>query len=233
MLYERGNAAKQWIFEQLDQRFGQAPFRVLDLASGSGRLWNIFLETHPACQVVGVDTDAEAIQAGNKMYDGSSQIELRLFDAQRSLSDESFDVVVAFSAMEHVVDHSAFLRTVWSALRSGGMAYLNYDVGHFRSRKIKERLMVPISQILAWFGMEGSYMKKVDDQVFQTQAKQQGFQIMQIQKNNLHPLKGFMRGTSDNAVSAWYEFEAEMGKSFSVEQLDRVMWSTTFVLQKP
>ena len=33
MIYEPGNAAKQWILEKLDQRFGQSPARILDLAS--------------------------------------------------------------------------------------------------------------------------------------------------------------------------------------------------------
>ncbi|MEO5928008.1 MAG: class I SAM-dependent methyltransferase [Patescibacteria group bacterium] len=232
MIYERGNAAKQWMLAELDRRFGDRAFRALDLAGGSGRIWGTFLKTHPNAKAIVVDTDAVAIKKGKEMYNGNMQIEHRVADAQHPI-EGSFDVVTAMSAMEHVVDRPAFLKTVWSALSSGGVSYLNYDVGHFRSHNIKERLMVPLSQLLAFLKIEGPYMKKVDDALFRHQAESIGFRIEKTTKHNLHPLKGFMRGANDASLEAWFVFEDAMNAQYTADKLDGVMWSTTLIVSKP
>ncbi len=233
MIYERGNAAKQNIFVALaDLAKGNVALRVLDLACGDGRLWPLFLDQHPNVEVVGIDTDAKAIARGQATFK-HAHLELRVLDAQKPLTDETFDIVVAFSAIEHVVDRPAFLRTVWQALRPQGKAFLNYDVGHFRSHDLKERLMVPISQLMASVGLQGSYMKEVDTSLFQSQAQQQGFIVESIQKHNLHPLKGFFRGAKDEVLETWIRFENELNALYTPEQLDAVMWSTTLILKKP
>jgi len=232
MIYERGNAAKQWMLEELDRRFGSRPFRALDLAGGSGRIWEIFIASHPSAHVTVIDTDTDAIGQGVKMFAGKTQIELRVADAQRPIEGLS-DVVLAMSAIEHVVDRPAFLKTVWSALASGGVAYLNYDVGHFRSRNIKERIMVPVSQLLAFVGIEGPYMKKVDDALFRRQAEAQGFVVEGVKKHNLQSLNGFMRGATDEALVDWFAYEERLNVQFSPEKLDPIMLSTTLILKKP
>lgn len=231
MIYERGNSAKQWIMAELDREFWNRPSQFLDLAGGSGRIWKIYLEHHPMTNVLSVDFDRQAIAEGKKIYEGNEQMKLRVFDAQQPI-EQVFDAVTAMSAIEHVVDRPAFLRTVWLSLKPGGKAYLNYDVGHFRSHNIKERMMVPVSQILALFNIEGPYMKKVDDRLFRYQSTAQGFQVVGVMKHNLHPLKGFMRGASDESLQRWFEFEDSLNTQFGSEQLDRIMWSTTFILQK-
>lgn len=228
MLYERGNAAKQWILGQLHERFGDRAARILDLGCGDGSKWTVFLSAHPSIRVVGVDTDRCAILRG--VHRVSPQLDLRVSDAQEPLQD-TFDAVVAFSAIEHVVNREAFLKTVRAALAPGGIAYLNYDDGHFRSRNLKERLMVPVSQLLALFGVEGPYMKHVDDAAFRRLAESQGFRVVAFRKHNLHPLKGFMRGASDEAVQAWVDFEEYLGRQYPPERLDRIMWSSTLVLE--
>ncbi len=245
MIYERGNAAKQWIFEELDRKFGQSSARVLDLACGDAIKWKVFLATHPSTRVVGIDTDANAIARGQDLFSGNSQIELRVFDAQhlikiatsqmppRNDTENAFDAVVAMSAIEHVVDRPAFLKTTWDALRSGGIAYLNFDAGHFRSHNIKERLMVPISQILAVFGFEGSYMKKVNDDTFCRQAEAHGFKVTGLKKHNAQKLKGLMRGAPDDVLNDWFAFEDSLNARFTPEKLDDFMLSTTCILEKP
>lgn len=233
MIYVRNNAAKQWILQDLDLRFGQGSVRILDLGCGTGLVWKDFLVTHPNMHVVGIDIDQAALDQGKAAYGPSTQIELRTFDAQKPFEQKDFDVVVALSALEHVVDHPAFLKTVWSSLKNGGVAYLNYDVGHFRSRDVKERLMVPVSQLLAKIGMEGPYMKQVDDQHFRTAVEAQGFVVKATMKHNLVTLKGFMRDANDDAIEAWYAFEAKLRDLFPPERLDKILWSTTVVAEKP
>ena len=230
-LYQRGNAAKQWIFEELHRRFGHQPATMLDMGCGDRSKWPPFLADHPSARVIGIDTDKSAIRYGTEHYT-SPQLVLKVADAQKN-TETGFNAVIAFSAIEHVVDRAAFLKTVWSALSSGGMAYLNYDDGHFRSSDWKERLMVPVSQALAVIGIEGSYMKHVDDLAFRRMAEAQGFRVMDFRKHNMHPLKGFLRNATDDAVRAWYDVEERLGQLYKPEELDKIMWSSTLVLQKP
>jgi 2-polyprenyl-3-methyl-5-hydroxy-6-metoxy-1,4-benzoquinol methylase len=230
--------------------------QILDLACGDGSKWKSFSLSHPHWTIVGVDTDARAITRGQKSLGGIANVELLVMDAQgesresRVASHESgsgptdlrtygptdlsgFDVVVAMSAIEHVVDRAAFLKTTWDALKPGGIAFLNYDVGHFRSWNPKERIMVPLSQIFAMFGMEQFYMKRVKDRKFLELAKAQGFRHLRTTKHNLHPLKGFMRGATDDQLRSWFTFEDTMNHLYTPDDLDRVMWSTTVILEKP
>jgi cyclopropane fatty-acyl-phospholipid synthase-like methyltransferase len=232
-IYERGNAAKQWIMSELDRLFGQASATVLDMGCGDAGKWRTFISTHPNMRIVGIDTDARAISRGKKAYEGVMNIDLRKLDAQHPLEHVSFDVVVAMSVIEHVVDRPAFLKTVWSALKPGGIAFLNYDVGHFRSPNVKERLMVPLSQLLAKAGIEGPYMKKVDDVLFSSQARAAGFRIHGFRKHNVSSLKGLMRGATDGAVESWFDFEERIAAQMSPEKLDSAMLSTTLILEKP
>lgn len=232
MIYSPGNSAKQWILSDIEQRFGQASLRILDLACGSAWVWEKFVEVHPEMKIVGVDTDAAAIQEGQKKFESKPSVELKVFDAQQTVKEELFDVIVALSAIEHVVNKPAFLRTVFEALKPNGLAYLNYDDGHFRSANLKERLMVPVSQILAKFGKEKWYMKHVDDVEFKNQIEKQGFRVLKIRKHNLYPLKGFMRGASQDALEMWFAFEEKLGELYASEKLDCVMWSTTIVVQR-
>lgn len=233
MIYSRNNAAKQWIFEALDRRFGQRPTRVLDLGCGDAGNWKSFVQDHATWSVVGIDTDQKAIERGKKMFAGSTSVDLRVLDAQKPFEETSFDAVIALSAIEHVVDRPAFLKTVWRALKPGGVALLNYDAGHFRSRDFKERLMVPISQLLALVKIEGPYMKRVDDALFRQQAESLGFRTIAMQKNNLYPLKGNLREANDETISTWYQFEETMNRLLPAKTLDRLMWSTTLVFEKP
>lgn len=230
-LYQRGNAAKQWIFEELERRFAVRSAKILDLGCGDGSKWPPFLSAHPAIHVTGIDTDRSAIKSGQKAY-ASAQLELRVGDAQK-MADGTYDAVIAFSAIEHVVNRAAFLKTVWSALAPGGVAYLNYDDGHFRSSDMKERMMVPVSQMLAAVGIQGPYMKHVDDFTFRRMAEAQGFRVVSFRKHNLHPLKGFLRNATDDAVAAWYDFEEKLGELYNPAELDKIMWSSTLVVEKP
>lgn len=187
---------------------------------------------HQGVRVTGVDFDKRAITEGKKHYQEHSRIALRVGDAQHPVEEEAYDAVIALSAIEHVVDRPAFLQTVFRALKRGGIAYLNYDVGHFRSSSLRERMMVPISQALAAVGIQGPYMKKVDDTLFCAQAEHAGFRVLGLRKHNVASLKGIMRGAPEETVQSWYDFEEALGRSMSLDVLDRIMLSTTVVLEK-
>jgi len=233
MIYSSGNAAKQWILEKIHLLAIERSVRILDLGCGNGSIWDRFSETHPHVSIVGVDTDEAAVSAGNMRYAARSNIRFEVQDAQKSAPAGSFDVVTAMSAIEHVVDRAAFVKTVWESLANGGVAFLNYDAGHFRSHNLKERVMVPVSQLLAKIGIEGPYMKQVDDVAFITMLERQGFFVVHHMKQNASCLKKNMKRGGDDAIRAWVDFETQLNDLMRPDELDSLMFSTTFLVRKP
>jgi 2-polyprenyl-3-methyl-5-hydroxy-6-metoxy-1,4-benzoquinol methylase len=232
-MFAPNNMAKQWIFEQLQERFSTHPFRVLDLACGDGSPWFPFLQTHPQCQYFGFDHDKKRITRAKRQAVGLDHAHFEYGDAQKLADLEPVDVVTALSALEHVVHLEAFCQTVYHALKPGGLAFLNYDIGHFRSSNPKERLMVPVSQALAKVGVEGPYMKVVHDETLIELLKKQGFKIQSTRKNNIASLKKEMKGMPEPVLQAWSHFENQLNLLLPPEQLHPMMLSTTLGLEKP
>ena len=93
--------------------------RVLDVASGEG--YGSHLLSKHAASVVGVDVSVDAVAhalsrypAGNLRYIAASCIRIPEPDA-------SFDVIVSFETIEHIMEHEAFLHEVDRLLAPGGL----------------------------------------------------------------------------------------------------------------
>ncbi len=223
--------AKQWIFESLDPFF-PGPFRLLDLACGDCSPWILYLQHHPQCHYLGFDYNKKSLKKAQKLLAQIPNAKAEYGDAQRLAQLEPVDAVTAFSALEHVVDREAFCRTAYQALKPGGIAFLNYDIGHFRSSDIKERLMVPISQGLAKFGIEGPYMKEVNDTNLLKLFQKLGFEVIETRKHNIASLKGEMKQKPDPVLQEWYQFETRLNQLLPLEALHTMMLSTTHLLKK-
>jgi ubiquinone/menaquinone biosynthesis C-methylase UbiE len=230
-----GNSAKRWIFRQLATRTEKGSFSVCDLACGSGSAWHAFLKQHPVVSYVGFDTDKQAIATAQQSFADLPNARFRVADAQTLKEGiATFDVVTALSALEHVVRIDKFLDTVCSLLKPQGIAYVNYDNGHFHSSNIKERLMVPVSQALAKVGIEGPYMKEVDDAAVMKMITDRGASVLRIWKHNVPSLKAFAKKVrSPDVLEAWFAFEDRLNEVATPEQLSSLMGSTTVVMQLP
>lgn len=233
-LYSRNNPAKQWMLEEIERIAADHPVRICDLGCGAGSVWPDLLRDHPEITYVGLDTDVKEIERAKKHFAACPNASVKVADAQRFAEESGrFDIVTAFSALEHVVDLDAFIATALGLLRSGGIALLNYDAGHFRSHDLKERLMVPVSQILAKIGIEGPYMKEVDDAKLAAIVSAKGGVVEKTMKHNFHPLKQLFKGANDETISDWFAFEGRLNEHVPKERLHRLMWSTTLVMKKP
>lgn len=91
--------------------------RVLDLACGTGVLFDEILSRGPA-ELVGVDlSDAMIARAREKFHDPR----LRLIAADFfSFEETGFDAVTIYSAYPHFPDKERLLRHVWDCLNPGG-----------------------------------------------------------------------------------------------------------------
>lgn len=93
--------------------------RVLDLGCGSG--YGAARIAGVAAAVTGVDVAADAVAFAQARY-SAANLDYRLVvpDARLPFDDGSFDVVLSFQVIEHVVDEVGYLREARRVLRPGG-----------------------------------------------------------------------------------------------------------------
>jgi len=235
-VYSRNNPAKQWVLEEIERISGGREIRICDLACGAGSMWPEFLRDHPTITYVGLDTDRTAIEKAKTAFAQIPNASVRVADGQTFRDGEgTFDVVTAFSALEHVVDVRKFIATAMSLLVPGGRALLNHDAGHFRSHDVKERIMVPVSQLLAKFGFEGPYMRAVSDEELRAHVAACGGKLLQLRKHNLHCFKKSVKGdaSTEDVARTLLAFENRMNELLPTDVMDKMFWATILVIEKP
>ena len=62
MLYSKNNAAKEWIFRDIQKRFQGKVIQILDIGCGEGYKWKQFIVDNPSFYYLGIDTDTRAIE---------------------------------------------------------------------------------------------------------------------------------------------------------------------------
>jgi SAM-dependent methyltransferase len=91
---------------------------VLDVASGEG--YGASYLAQVAKSVVGVDIDAESIRHAASRY-AAMNLRFRVGSAsQLPLADDSFDLVVSFETIEHLVEQEEMLAEIGRVLRADG-----------------------------------------------------------------------------------------------------------------
>ena len=93
--------------------------RVLDVASGEG--YGSHLLSLHAASVVGVDVSSAAVAHAAVRYPAANLRYIAASCVQIPEPDASFDVIVSFETIEHIVEHEAFLREVDRLLVPGGL----------------------------------------------------------------------------------------------------------------
>lgn len=97
--------------------------RVLDLGCGSG--YGASRIASYALSVQAVDVSAEAVAFSSEHYPRENLSFLTIEpDASLPFPDESFDVVLSFQVIEHVVDDSAYLKEAARVLTKNGVLIL-------------------------------------------------------------------------------------------------------------
>lgn len=120
----------EWAARVLGE-LGDQPLKVLDLATGSGYGAAELARRLPNATVLACDYDAEALRAASRRY-AIRNLEFRFGDATRwseTIGGESFDVVVAFDMIEHVVHREIMLEQLVRHLRAEGALLLSTPCG--------------------------------------------------------------------------------------------------------
>lgn len=101
--------------------------KVLDLGSASGYMTNEISRVLPTAKIWGVDAYKEAIAFGRKKY---PHIKFKIGDAHKlPFSAGSFDLVVCYETIEHVVSPPKMLKEIQRVLAKNGKAIVAMDSG--------------------------------------------------------------------------------------------------------
>lgn len=130
--YTSGIGAKR--AEMLERKIGISGLRVLELGCGDGMLSRV-LATDCGCEVVGVDI--QPYESWTRPVEGKlTQLVHDVTTADNGTLG-TFDRVVSFAVMEHVVHPTGALQAIYDMLRPGGKAYIYANL--YRGAKASHR----------------------------------------------------------------------------------------------
>lgn len=118
----------------LERKFGLRGRRVLELGCGDGMLSRVMARDY-GCEVVGVDI--QAYDAWRRPTDGNLTRLVHDVTQADNFVLGTFDRVVSFAVLEHVVHPHAALEAVYDLLRPGGAAYIYANL--YRGAKASHR----------------------------------------------------------------------------------------------
>jgi ubiquinone/menaquinone biosynthesis C-methylase UbiE len=129
----------------LDAIDGVRPRHILDAGCGAGDYSFYLAARYPMAEVLGVDIDEEAIRRNRETarHLGIANVRFEVANLAVTKFPEQFDLVISIDVLEHIVEQETALRTLRSALRPGGTAFLHIPT-------VRER-PVPFSRWLTGF----------------------------------------------------------------------------------
>jgi len=96
---------------------------VLDAACGSG--YGSYMMAQTAKTVYGVDISDTALNMANKLYHAENTIYSKGDIRILNFKNNTFDVVVSFETIEHILQGSEFLRECHRVLKPGGLLIIS------------------------------------------------------------------------------------------------------------
>lgn len=103
------------------------PKKILDVGCASGWFLSQLSKLYPKAKCYGVDVYDNAIAYGAKLY---PEINFKVADAHRlPFEDNTFDLVVCTSVLEHVDDPQSVLLEIKRVLKQRGVAVIELDSG--------------------------------------------------------------------------------------------------------
>jgi len=108
------------------------PKTILDVGCASGRMANEISKIFPRARITGVDAYKRAVEFGKKAY---PHINFKLADAHKlPFKTSSFDFVVCYEVIEHLIDPLVALKEMKRVLKKDGRAIVAMDSGNWLFR---------------------------------------------------------------------------------------------------
>lgn len=113
---------------------------VLEIGAGSGAMAAGIARSHPRARLTVTDVDEAMVRAARSRLGHRPDVEVRVADVtELPFDDGSFDVVLSFLMLHHVVDWQSAITEALRVLRPGGML-LGYDLVDSRIARAVHRL---------------------------------------------------------------------------------------------
>lgn len=213
-MYSSNNTAKEYVIQNVARVLDKnKSASILDFACGTCLIWKSFLEKYPTADFNGFDFNIESIEMARRNFPKLKE-KILVLDGQEKLPfNDQFDIITTFSSLEHVVDKNAFLENIKKMLKPGGIAYLNYDIGHFK-QGILTNIYNHISQLLVKLKItEKYYTKRVRVSEIKEILAKLNLEITDIKFFNLLELKKLHKNIGDpEIIKGWYEYELLLNK---------------------
>lgn len=204
-----GNAAKLYCLQMLEELAQERQaLRIVDLGAGDCRNWPDFLRRHPHVTFVGVDPSAEACALARAVLpaERAEIVHARAYEARWGTAD----AVVSWSALEHVYRRRVYLETVAATLAPDGLAFVNYDAGHFRFPTRRDRVKNVAGPLLARLGREDWYQAFVSETEFRDLVTVSGLRVVEARSFNTAAKDVYHRVAPESRTEfmrAWLAFE--------------------------
>ena len=234
-LLTNGNSAKlyclNWIERRVKDQDGKAS--ILDLGCGTAQNFARLMELHPQVKYVGIEPGAGACEAARRNLEGhdATIINAYAYDVYGRLVQDQFDMVVSFSALEHLFRRQKYLDSAAACLKPGGDFLINYDSGHFvMPDSFKERVKNRVGPAMARIGVERFYQSFVMESDFHAMLEAAGLTVVEAKSFNTR-LKGIHKiipeAYREEYMARWLAYEEwlnELGIAYR-DDLAKV-WTT-------
>ena len=202
------------------------PIRVLELGCGTASYVPAMIEKYPQLEYVGIDPMIESFKTAEKILKDvpRSSVSFQLgYDEIEGLVDESFDVVISFSVLEHVKQLDSFMTLANRYLKKGGLMVHRYDLGHaLYPATLKDTIHVTLGNILPAILPETKFVRYVPmDEVVAFYVQLLGespYKFTYHQMPNQKALENVLRKTDEvngKLYTDIYEWEFANAKTFA------------------
>lgn len=134
---------------QVLQDYGIGEGNCLDIGCGPA-YWSIEIAKQSRLQIIGIDTDPEAIKiaASNINKAGlHKRIAVEAGDVQHMrFSDGQFDLVVSRGSFPYWEDQVQSFKQIYRVLKPGGIAFIGGGMGRFISKEKKAQIKLALSE---------------------------------------------------------------------------------------
>lgn len=227
-----GNAAKLYCLRHVDDLAANRSLTILDLGCGSGRQLVPLLRRRPQVRYVGVEPNPEyAAEAAEKL----APFDAEILTAPAYDVDVPADVVLSFSVFEHVYKRDRYVRSIARNLREAGLAFVNYDAGHFIRMGGVDRIKAVVRRLLAASGRERYYQRFVKESEFRNLVSRHGLEIMDAKMFNL--LKSIYHAVDEERragfMPKWLDYELylnDLGIAYR-DELASIFTTRNFILR--
>jgi SAM-dependent methyltransferase len=208
-----GNSAKAYCLDWIE-RYVNAQDRevnILDLGCGTAAGFISLLKQYPQVRYVGIEPLRQSYLQAQQNLKGCNAVVLNAlgYDVDRQVS-ERFDIVVSFSALEHVFKREKYLQSARDCMKPEGHILINYDAGHFVVGGTKDRVKNLVGPVLARLGVERYYQSFVKERDFLCLVEKLGLRVIDAKYFNTG-LKGVYKVIPEpdrpEYMQRWLDFE--------------------------